>query len=245
MKIIGFLISRFQFNAYAPKSGICIFILTLDDCRPGFDPPPTPKLHNLGWIIAQVINNSNLNFKNASNPVQNNTNGAVYSKMYFFLCKEKRKKTQFTHIIKAAPCQLFVFMILLFWFLFFSVFTSRSCTLRTMGCSSKALIPHFQCLFPYPGRTELRAAVSPPNPRSTLEAARSASGMTCQHYLCATKGTLIVKLMSGGKTRVSCRDNRAFPQSRSAETVTIDLYNMFWDFCRINLAASWFSVLLF
>lgn len=45
--------------------------------------------------------------------------------------------------------------------------------------------------------------------------------------------------------RASCRDNTAFPQRRSAETVTIDLHNMFWDFCRINLAASWFSVLLF
>lgn len=82
---------------------ICIFILTLDDCSPKFEPPPTPKPHNLGWIIAQVIKNSNLNFKNPNNPEQNNTNGAVYSKMYFFLCKERRKKTQFTHIIKAAP----------------------------------------------------------------------------------------------------------------------------------------------
>lgn len=109
-----------------------------------------------------------------------------------------------------------------------------------MCCSSKALIPHFQGVFPYPGRTQLRAALSPPSPRSTLEAARSTSGVACQHYLCATKGTLIVKLMSGGQMRASCRNNRAFPQRRSAETVTIDLHNMLWDFCRINLAAPFY-----
>lgn len=38
---------------------------------PRFELLPTPKPHNLDWIIAQVINNSNLNFKTPNNPEQN------------------------------------------------------------------------------------------------------------------------------------------------------------------------------
>lgn len=79
------------------------FILTLDDCKPRFQLPPTPTPHNLDWIIAQLINENN---RKPNKPEQNNTNGAVYSKIVLFLCKEKRKKTQFTHIIKAAPWSL-------------------------------------------------------------------------------------------------------------------------------------------